>query len=332
MNTPTETKPNTLTQQHNALTASQKRRARRTAIADTGATGNYIAVTDRHTVNNLKPHTSTHVYLPDGTTIQSSHAGTLEICNRTLPALVFPTLNCGSLISIGSLCDTDLHVIFTKLDMQVIEPATGKNVATGYRDAQTRLWHLSLETSSQATPSVTLHVAANVLEFRNVPQIIAFWKATFGSPTDDTLIKAVDNKFIVIPGLTSKRLRKYPSHSKATARGHLDQHRQGFRSTQSPAKLPDTAQAPHSNGNTYVQIVEMTNTNHSDLTGRFPVTSRSGNKYILVMFNEDSEYIHVEAMPGRSQTDYINAYSRGYKFFESRNIHPTFEHMDNEAY
>jgi hypothetical protein len=297
MTTKTATQHELLTTQHNALSTHKQRHTHRKAIADTGATGNYIAVTDRHVVHNLVPHTGTSVYLPDGTTIQSSHAGTLALCNRTLPALIFPKLHCGSLISVGSLCDTNLHVTFTHTDMKVVDPDTGHVVATGSRDTDTRLWYLLLDTSATPTPPVPLnHTVANVLEFRNIPQVIAFWKAAFGSPTDDTLIKAVDHNFINIPGLTSKRLRKYPSHSKATARGHLDQHRKGYRSTKPPPPPHTLEPQPPSSGHTYAKIVEMTNTNHSDATGRFPVTSRSGNKYILVMFNEDSEYIHVEPM------------------------------------
>jgi hypothetical protein len=259
MTTKTETQHELLIAQHNA-------HSHRKAIADTGATGNFIAVTDRHVVHNLVPHNGTSVYLPDGTAIQSSHAGTLALCNRTLPALIFPKLNCGSLISVGSLCDTNLHVTFTPTDMKVVDPDTGHVVATGSRDTVTRLWYLLLDTSTTTPtpPAPMTHTAANVLEFRNVPQIIAFWKAAFGSPTDDTLIKAVDHNFINIPGLTSKRLRKYPSHSKATARGHLDQHRKGYRSTKSPPPSHPIERPPPSSGHTYAKVVEMTNTNARD--------------------------------------------------------------------
>jgi hypothetical protein len=324
---------------HKAHSISTRRRDRRRviakAIADSGATGNFLTIGDQHALQDLKPHTTTQVHLPDGTTIQSSHQGTLNICNRQLPALVFPALHCGSLISIGSLCDAGLTVTFTSTDIKVIEPATNQSVSVGTRDASNGLWHLSLE---NATPTDTVspsaspaHTAANAIEFRNVRQITAFWKATFGSPTDDTLTKAIDKGFIIIPGLTSKRVRKHPTHSKATARGHLDQHRQGYRSTK-PLSQPVSDKPPSpSGGSTYVQSRDMRETNHSDLTGRLPVTSQRGNNYLLIMYNEDSEYIHAEPMPNRSQGEYIKAYSRGYEFFNARGIHPRFEHMDNEA-
>ena len=41
-------------------------------------------------------------------------------------------------------------------------------------------------------------------------------------------------------------------------------------------------------------------------------------------------YIHIETVKDRGQTDYVKAYAHGADFFEARGITPSFERMDNE--
>jgi hypothetical protein len=70
-------------------------------------------------------------------------------------------------------------------------------------------------------------------------QQVAFSHSTIGSPALFTLQAALDNNYVTgFPGLASKSLRQHPSQSKATSKGHIDQIRQGTKST----KLKPTVQ------------------------------------------------------------------------------------------
>ena len=47
---------------------------------------------------------------------------------------------------------------------------------------------------------------------------------------------------------------------------------------------------------------------YTDLTGRFPVPSSRGHKYILVTYNFNSNSIHVKTLKSRRDNDTITAY------------------------
>ena len=49
-----------------------------------------------------------------------------------------------------------------------------------------------------------------------------------------------------------------------------------------------------------LKTVDLTGKIYTDQTGRFPITSRKGNKYILVDYHYDSNTIHEE--PLKTQT------------------------------
>ena len=46
----------------------------------------------------------------------------------------------------------------------------------------------------------------------------------------------------------------------------------------------------------------------SDQTGGFPLTSRQGNKYILIIYNYDSNSIHAIAISTRYQHNIVQGY------------------------
>jgi cation diffusion facilitator CzcD-associated flavoprotein CzcO len=69
---------------------------------------------------------------------------------------------------------------------------------------------------------------------------------------------------------------------------------------------------------------------YGDSTGRFPWTSISGAQYMLVLYTEDANYIHVEPMQNRKASEYIRAYGRALDFFKRYDIKPSILRMDNE--
>ena len=70
---------------------------------------------------------------------------------------------------------------------------------------------------------------------------------------------------------------------------------------------------------------------HQDSTGRFPITSLSGNEYIMVFYCEDSNYIHVEPYAFKAASSHTAAFDRGFKFFTTRGRTPRIQRLDNEC-
>jgi hypothetical protein len=70
---------------------------------------------------------------------------------------------------------------------------------------------------------------------------------------------------------------------------------------------------------------------YTDPTGKFLVPSVSGNQYILIVYEYDSNYIHAEPMIDRTGPSIIAAYQRSIVFLQSRGFKPLLQRLDNEA-
>jgi len=186
------------------------------------------------------------------------------------------------------------------------------------------------------------HSIATLVHNQSHADRVAFYHAALGSPPEATLIEAMTRGFIELPGLTIDMVRKNQPKSLATALGHLDRTRQGQRSTQidteetTDDQFPKTPTITHTN-RILTRILKNptpaspTARQFTDLTGRFPVRSRAGNEYCLVMINEDTNYIHIEPMSSRGAQEYIRAYQRGVDFFTRHGFAPQFDRLDNET-
>ena len=74
--------------------------------------------------------------------------------------------------------------------------------------------------------------ANNLYECQNTNQLIKFYHSALFSPTAQTWIAAIDaGYFRGWPGLTSALVRKHIQVIDATVKGHMNQRRQGLRST-----------------------------------------------------------------------------------------------------
>jgi hypothetical protein len=70
---------------------------------------------------------------------------------------------------------------------------------------------------------------------------------------------------------------------------------------------------------------------YTDPTGKFLVPSVSGNQYVLVVYEYDSNYIHAEPMIDQTGPSIISAYQRGVAFLQSRSFKALLQCLDNEA-
>ena len=80
-----------------------------------------------------------------------------------------------------------------------------------------------------------------------------------------------------------------------------------------------------------VETVELTGKVSTDQTGRFPVTSSRGSKYLMVLYDHDSNAIIPEPIKLRSEAELIQAYSVLHSKLTNWGLRPKFQMLDNEC-
>ena len=164
----------------------------------------------------------------------------------------------------------------------------------------------------------------NVIKHTVQAGLTHYLSASFGNPPDSTLQRALDEKWVELPNITAKMFRQNPPHKIETGEGHLNLHRQNFRSTR-PATQRVHNRIDNSN-NAYSRAWEISS---SDLPAEFPVTSFEGNKYILITVFKN--YIHPEGMLDKSARSYMKAYQATFDFFANKGHTPNLHRIDNET-
>ena len=329
-------------------------------VLDTGCTGHYLTIAAPHT--NLTAATpGITVLLPDGSTITSTHTAELAIPGLPLSARqahIFPTLASGSLISVGVLCDHGCTATFSDSTVSIHLP-NGDTILTGTRSAITQLWCLNLPSTPAPSAASTTHPPSPLLDVANsllqssatIASRVAYYHATMFSPAQSTWCAAIDaGHFTSWPELTSAQVRRHPPRSAATIKGHLDQQRANLRSTSAPSTPPlpspppaSTIADPAADDHTppslqsqrshelFAHCAPITGQLFSDLTGRFVQPSCSGNTDMLVLYDYDSNFIHVEPMKSKSGPEILAAYQRAHALLTSRGLRPLLQRLDNEA-
>ena len=117
--------------------------------------------------------------------------------------------------------------------------------------------------------------------------------------------------FVGWPGLTADRVRKFCTPKEETAKGHMRQLPSNIRSTQKDL-MPLPQQKPKSNvrriGAIAFDETQMKNMIGVDFMGRYPTESRDGNKYILIMYDYDTNYIRGFPVASRKAEVYLKAF------------------------
>ena len=89
-----------------------------------------------------------------------------------------------------------------------------------------------------------------------------------------------------------------------------------------------------SNGRTdfvYAACLTRTGKAFSDQTGKFPIVSSAGNKYLFILYDYDRSYITAVPIPSRTQFQLLNAYKTAIKLLQERGFKPKLQFMDNEV-
>jgi hypothetical protein len=251
--------------------------------------------------------------MPNGTTIQSSHTCNLfltDLPHQDRQAHILPGLVHNSLISVGQLCDNECSVTFTHDQVTVFRK--GKEVMYGSRDPKSRLWRVNLNQKLKPDIAQCNHAHDN----NNQKDLINYLHAACISPVKSTWIKAIKNGFFSSwPGLNEHSIEKYLSKSTSTAKGHLNQQRQNSRTTKIKyAQLIDSeADQDHGIKTQFVYAATIdAGQIYTDQTGIFPVVSSKGDKYIMILYDYDSNAILAQPIKDRTAPELLKTF----KFME----------------
>jgi hypothetical protein len=314
------------------------------AVLDTGCTGNFLPP-QSHCIDMKPTAHGIKAKIPNGEHITSTHTATLD-----LPALptdardahIFPQMSRShALMSVGKLCDQGCEAIFTKDKVEITH--NNKVLLTGHRDMTTRLWMVNLQQPPQPTAE---SIGMMTTETSTLPELMSFLHGAMYSPTPTTFIKAIKKNFLTTwPGLTAANVRQHLPKSLATAKGHLDQTRKNIKSTrvqptqQSQPEDDDFAASPPAvdgatTNHVYATVIAydgLTGQIYTDQTGRFPVQSSKGMKYLMVIYDYDSNLIWAAPIKNRTAPSLVDAYEKLHGMLVRAGLKPKLQRLDNEA-
>jgi hypothetical protein len=123
-------------------------------------------------------------------------------------------------------------------------------------------------------------------------------------------VNAINNGYLKgFPGLTADRVRRHVTINNATTMGHMDQTRQGHRSTSVKPPQPPLQEPSNTMTNlVFMQTHDITGQIYSDQTGRFPITSNRGNAYLVIFYVYDANFIALVPIKNRTKEDLLRAY------------------------
>jgi hypothetical protein len=219
------------------------------------------------------------------------HAATL--------AHILPGVAQHSLLSVGQICDSGCSVTFTASNVTVTHDHS--TILTGEQDKESNLWRVPLNPAPSLNGGQK-HSAHNVYEQKSIQDTIKYLHACCFSTVTDTWIKSIQNgHFATWTSVTVENVREYLCKYDETEKGHLNQIRQNIRSTQTNVEIsaPETEMVQEDKCHYIYATTLETNQIYSDLTGRFPTTSLSVNKYMLIMYDYASNSILSAPMKNR---------------------------------
>ena len=87
----------------------------------------------------------------------------------------------------------------------------------------------------------------------------------------------------------------------------------------------------HHIGVQVIKFEELTGTIATDQSGRFPIQSRRGNSYIMLLYDYDSNVIDATAIKSREANNLVASYKYLYSHLKEGGVTPQLHKLDNEA-
>jgi hypothetical protein len=245
---------------------------------------------------------------------------------RTLPkgarqAIVVLGMTQKALMSVATLSDKGYTTVFLPGTQGVnVYNADDVNILPitppalhGWQDDR-GLWMVPVTDEATINPSIDVEeTAMNVHELPSTEEVVRFLHAALGYPTKATLLTAAKNdNQVTFPGLTPENVSRHFPESDEMQKGHMKQTKQGVRSTKvidEDAMLGVQPRTGKKHKDVYLRVFNATKkAMYSDQTGKFPITSARGNKYIMVAVELDGNYIDAEQIQSKKAKALTEAY------------------------
>ena len=283
-----------------------------------------------------------------GTKLHATNTGLLSttaLSKGAREAIVVPGMSQPALMSVSTLADNGYTTVFlpgqegvnvfNANDVDI--SSTAPPALQGWRDSR-GVWMVPITDDKQSNidPNVT-DTAMGVYELPSTKEVVRYLHAALGSPTQATLLTAAQHgNLVTFPGLTPHNISRHFPESDETQKGHMKQTKQGVRSTKivdEDAMLGINQQPGVKHKDVYLIVFDATKkTMYSDQTGKFPITSARGNKYIMVAVELDGNYIDGEPLQSRSAKSLTKAYQAIFQRWKATGvICPNWHILDNEA-
>ena len=141
------------------------------------------------------------------------------------------------------------------------------------------------------------HFAGSLYEAKSKADLSTFLRLACWSPCTSTMTTTIKNNFLsTCPGLTEELVQKIPPKYEATEKGHIRQSFKGKQSTRPREPSGTPSQNPTRTHSVFLQVTNLAGIFYTDQTGRFPVTSICGFKYIMVAYEYYAYTIHAKPM------------------------------------
>ena len=147
---------------------------------------------------------------------------------------------------------------------------------------------------------------------RSKPELAKWYHIAIFSPLKETLFQSIKNDhFTTWPNMIVELMKHLPL-SMATAKLHMKQVRKKINSTKTQNTPPNTEEPMEiletCSNHVFIKIINSQERIATDLTGRFPVTSDRGKKYLFILYEYDSNYILVRPMKNRTDKESVQVF------------------------
>jgi hypothetical protein len=201
----------------------------------------------------------------------------------------------------------------------------------GSRDPRSRLWRVDLKQIFETKQVQFNHAHDNSTQ----KDLINYLHAVCFSPVKSKWITAIKNgHFTSWPGLTEHGVEKHLSKSTSTKKGHLNQQRQNARTTKvkDPKVIKTEPNLDQGLKTQYVYAAAIdAGQKYTDQTGIFPVVSSKDNKYIMILYDYDSNAILAQPIKDRTAPELLRAFQVMEQALVARGLKPNLMKLDNEA-
>ena len=315
--------------------------------ADTGATSTYLRDIDTNCAHTIKQITNgPSIYQPDKSTLTTTKTCIIpihkEISSTAKAAYIVPNLKNSSLLSIGKLCDDNCIALFTKKNLFIFK--NNKLLLQGFRNTTDGLWDVlfpKLASHSNRLQNKTKIESMNYIIHtdKSKHDLANYLHACCFSPCLSTFTRAIQNgNFLSWPGIEDLNFKKLLPNAEATAKGHLEQEMKHLQSTK-PEIPTDIEQDFFPTQDNKVKecifkVIEMNELNqksYMDLCGRFPYTSSRGSKYLLIVYDHDSNLIEGIPLKSRNASEITEKWKILYEKITKNAVQTKFWIIDNEA-